>query len=128
VYTFSLISDGGFDMAVSNDAVEITDYRGDAKEIAIPAQINGLPVTAIGVYAFFGNQLTSVTIPNSVTTIGGSAFRENQLTSITIGANVAFEGEPITGNFNTVYTKANKAAGTYRSGDNGATWISYLIY
>jgi hypothetical protein len=85
-------------------------------------------VTAIGIAAFSENQLTSVTIPDSVTTIGSWAFANNQLTSITIGANVAFEGESITGNFNTVYINANKAAGTYRSGNNGATWISYLIY
>ena len=34
-------------------------------------------VTSIGSYAFYSNQLTSVTIPNSVTSIGSYAFRSN---------------------------------------------------
>ncbi|WP_322630573.1 leucine-rich repeat protein [Aedoeadaptatus coxii] len=41
-------------------------------------------VTNIGVSAFYGNNLTKVTIPNSVQSIGGSAFRNNQLTEVTI--------------------------------------------
>lgn len=47
------------------------------------AVIHGKP-TSIGDKAFMGNQLTSVTIPNSVTVIGIGAFAENQLTSVTI--------------------------------------------
>jgi hypothetical protein len=79
-------------------------------------------VTEIGKGAFGVNLLTSVTIPGSVTAIGEDAFAENRLTSITIGANVTLEGKSITGNFNTVYTGANKAAGTYTSRDGGETW------
>lgn len=41
-------------------------------------------VTSIGNYAFYNNQITSATIPNSVTSIGKYAFYKNQLTSITI--------------------------------------------
>ena len=59
-------------------------------------------LTIIGNFAFFGNQLTSVTIPDSVTTIERSAFSNNQLTSVTIPDSVttiersAFYGNRLT--------------------------------
>ena len=53
-------------------------------DIAIPSAIAGYPVTKIGIGAFENNQLTSVTIPNSVKIIDDRAFWDNQLTSVTI--------------------------------------------
>src|SRR5574344_124851 len=49
-------------------------------------------VTSIGMSAFSENQLTSVTIPNSVTSIGDFAFSNNQLTSVTIPDSVTSIG------------------------------------
>jgi hypothetical protein len=59
-------------------------------------------VTSIGSFAFAENQLTTVTIPDSVTSIGEGAFLKNQLTSVTIPNSVktiggrAFANNPLT--------------------------------
>ena len=45
-------------------------------------------VTSIGEKGFYGRQLTSVVIPNSVITIGRAAFIDNKLTSIVIPSSV----------------------------------------
>jgi TolB-like protein len=58
----------------------------------IPSKIGRWPVTSIGKQAFSVNQLTSVTIPNSVTSIGDSAFYDNELTSVTIPNSVTYIG------------------------------------
>ncbi len=50
-------------------------------------------VTRIGDYAFFKNQLSSVTLPNSVTRIGDNAFMHNQLTIVTLPNSVTHIGD-----------------------------------
>ena len=49
--------------------------------------------TRTGYKPFHGNQLTSVTIPQSVTYIGSFPFAGNQLTSVTIPKSVTFIGK-----------------------------------
>jgi Flp pilus assembly protein protease CpaA len=83
--------------------VEITEYLGSSWTVRIPPRIQGLPVTTIsGIFkyrdfvgAFYGREnLTSVTIPNSVKTIGDLAFANCQnLTSVTIGKSVTTIGD-----------------------------------
>ena len=83
------------------DYVEISGVIGkEITEVNIPAEIDGLPVTSIGNYAFaYFPELTSVTIPDSVTSIGEGAFFLSRLTSVTILDSVtsigdyAFKGE-----------------------------------
>jgi hypothetical protein len=72
----------------------ITDYLGLGGTAIIPETINGLPVTAIGSYAFLGcATLTNVTIPSSVTSIGEQAFGScTGLTSITLPNSVTSIG------------------------------------
>jgi len=77
-------SDFAFTVIDNGTAVEITGYVGSNTDVRIPDRIQGLPVTVIGAGAFWGNQLTSVNIPDSVTHIGIRAFAWNQLTSVSI--------------------------------------------
>jgi len=66
--------------------------------VRIPPQIQGMPVVAIGIDAFRGGGLTSVTIPNGVTHIGSGAFSScrnignNKLASVIIPDSVVYIG------------------------------------
>jgi len=62
------------------NAVTITGYSGSAMDVVIPDWIDGLPVTAIGEWAFSdssawsGLPITSVSGGNNILTVGASAF------------------------------------------------------
>ena len=62
-------------------------------DLVIPATLDGNLVTTIGDSAFYDNDLTSVTIPDSVTTIGAGAFSTNLIRSLTLGASVTTIGD-----------------------------------
>lgn len=65
-----------FEYIVVDDKVRITGYTGDIADVVIPAEIEGMPVTEIGSYAFGANEiLSSVEIPVGVD-IGKWAFSE----------------------------------------------------
>ena len=82
----------GITYVVNNDVNTVSVTSGNAKysgDVAIPSSVvylgNTYSVTSIGSWAFaFCDELTSVTIPNSVTFIDMDAFQECSLTSITI--------------------------------------------
>ncbi|MBX3732909.1 MAG: leucine-rich repeat protein [Verrucomicrobiae bacterium] len=63
---------------VTNEAtITITGYTGTGGDVVIPASINGLPVTSIGIHAFSENQdIRSVVIPDSVKVIEARAFHQ----------------------------------------------------
>ena len=67
---------------LSNEAVVMGCSGSCPRDLVIPEIIDGYIVTGIGVGAFDSNQLTSVTIPDSVTTIEAGAFANNQLKSV----------------------------------------------
>jgi hypothetical protein len=108
----SVQCEGDFEYEVNDGKITITWYAGKRKDIKIPARIGNLPVTTIGSQAFAKkrlitdkndahlfveiteeNDITSVTIPDSVTTIRGRAFAGNQLTSVTIPNSVISIGD-----------------------------------
>ena len=61
----------------------ITKYLGTSKEVVIPEKIKGYPVTSIGRYAFYNNNLTNVYL-SDVESIGYCAFFNNNLTSVNL--------------------------------------------
>ena len=74
--------------------IEISGCDESAESVEIPAEIDGVPVTSIGEYAFAINNLTEITIPNSVTSIGDRAFWDcTGLTAITIPDSVTSIGD-----------------------------------
>ena len=77
-----------FTCTTNNGTITITGYTGSGGAVTIPDKINGLLVTSIGGYAFWGcTSLTTITIPNSVTSIGEVAFCYcTRLTAITVSA------------------------------------------
>ena len=77
---------GDFTYEEGENGITITKYTGESKKVVIPDKINGIEITGIGEYAFYGcNNLTSIMIPEGVTSIGSAAFSGcSSLTSITI--------------------------------------------
>lgn len=66
---------GDFKYGITNGEASILTYLGSEREIVIPSEINGCPVTSIGSNSFSNeSDLVSVTIPDTVTSIGSYAF------------------------------------------------------
>ena len=74
---------------------EVTGCSKTAVQVKIPPEIDGLPVTSIGDWAFSNcKQLTDITIPDGVTNIGKGAFYDcPSLTAVTIPDGVTGIGE-----------------------------------
>ena len=78
-----------FDYITNGNAITITKYTGNVVVVTVPDTINGLPVTRIGVGAFGGSSVFSVTIGTNVTSIGHNPFTIcTHLASFTIPDNV----------------------------------------
>lgn len=87
-----------FTYEVKDNEITITSYRGrKAVDLvipsAIPTEMGDLPVIEIGSASFFAEQITGVTIPDTVKFIGDSAFYGcSNLTKVTIGNGVTSIG------------------------------------
>jgi hypothetical protein len=73
----------------------ITKYSGTEATVEIPESLDGYTVTAIGDNAFNGHEnLTKITIPDSVTSIGAGAFENcSALTEVSISRYVTKLGD-----------------------------------
>jgi hypothetical protein len=78
--------------------ITITSYNGTARDVVIPETIDGLPVTIIGIRAFYRRNIASVVIPETVVTVEPLAFAENHLQSANISGCVSIGYEAFAGN------------------------------
>ncbi|MBX3734708.1 MAG: leucine-rich repeat domain-containing protein [Verrucomicrobiae bacterium] len=80
-----------FTYVTNQNGITITGYSGAGEAVTIPADIHGLPVTAIGDGAFSGRiGPTQIIIPDGVTSIGYGAFWGcTGLTQITLPGSLA---------------------------------------
>ena len=58
---------------ISDGRVVITSYMGEGKDIVVPENIHGYPVTELRSYCFLNKEITSLYIPKSLETIGAFA-------------------------------------------------------
>ncbi len=72
--TDSGITDDGFEFSIKDGGAEIGGYTGDDKDVYIRKYIDGYPVTAIGDYAFYGSDISGISLPGSLRKIGYYAF------------------------------------------------------
>ncbi len=68
-------------------------YTSKQKDIIIPEEINGIPVTKIGDNAFKSASLNSIELPTTLISIGNSSFENNNIRYLTIPNNVERIGE-----------------------------------
>jgi hypothetical protein len=78
---------------VNVNFAEVSSYVGFETDITIPSYVRGVPVEWIGYSAFFGMELTSVVIPDSIIRIDKWAFAFNRLTHVDIPDSVMEIGE-----------------------------------
>lgn len=85
-----LVTSVPYTYATNSGSITIQRYTGAGGVVSVPAVINGLPVTSVGINAFYScPTVTSISIPDSVTSIGYSAFESCvSLTNVTLGRGV----------------------------------------
>ena len=71
---FAIQESNGFAYTVTGDEATITGYTGSAKNIVIPSELGGKPVTAIADKAFYGYKTPNIYIPKTIKAIGEDAF------------------------------------------------------
>ena len=67
-------AENGFAYTVTGDEATITGYTGSAKDVVIPSELGGKPVTAIADKAFYEYKTLNIYIPKTIKTIGEDAF------------------------------------------------------
>ncbi|GBU29578.1 hypothetical protein R84B8_03151 [Treponema sp. R8-4-B8] len=104
---------------VIGDVAAITGYNGNGGAVTIPAQINGKPVTSVGIFAFDGfDSITSVTIPDRVTSMEFAFLYCESLTAINVGTgNTAYSSQD-----GVLYNKNKTTLVTYPAGKTATSF------
>ena len=89
-----ILESGDWRYYINDDGTATIDsFTGEAEEVIVPSEIDGVDVVTIGHGSFIWDNLTSIEIPDSVTTIGEYAFSGcESLTSIEIPDSVTTIG------------------------------------
>ena len=69
-------AENDFEYTVTGDEATITGYTGSAKDVVIPSELGGKPVTAIADKAFYGYRTPNIYIPKTIKAIGEGAFQD----------------------------------------------------
>lgn len=66
---------GDFCYKIENGNVTVTDYHGTDTEVTVPATIDNMPVTAVGIYCFDdSDDVVSVTVSEGIETLEAKSF------------------------------------------------------
>lgn len=69
--------------------LSLYQYEGSDKDVEIPSAVDGITVTRLGNYSFYGTQVENVTIPDTVTAAGIQVFYGTSLLkSLTLSKNL----------------------------------------
>ena len=72
-----------------DDHLELSKYEGEDWTVAIPTEVDGMPVTSIGNGAFYGcGYLDELVVPEGITSIGQRAFARTGVYSISLPASL----------------------------------------
>lgn len=74
VEVYSFPERTSFEYIIENEEVIIQGFNGSSKDIVIPDELDGFPVTKISSWAFNQSQIESVVMGNNIHTIGAYAF------------------------------------------------------
>ncbi|MBE6879892.1 MAG: leucine-rich repeat domain-containing protein [Ruminococcaceae bacterium] len=91
------VGEGDFDyLIIDEETISILGYNGENKDMVIPREIDGRTVVEISENAFYGSDITSAVIPDSVRYIGSGTFAFcEQLKSVTIPKTVTEMGDAV---------------------------------
>jgi hypothetical protein len=90
-----------FDETTGTISYYSEDAPGCPADVTIPATIDGVAVTAIDEYTFYGDDLASITLTDTITSVGNYAFAGNNFVKVDLpdsitdlGTNILF-GNPL---------------------------------
>lgn len=115
-----------FRYSIYNNSIGIVKYIGTAKNVVVPAVINGMTVASIYAMAFANNStVETISLPTSITYIGYKAFQNClKLNSVTVNSLVVPKVTVLADNWILFYVP-NVVLSSYLADYN---WSKYQIY